>query len=80
MQVYRVPIDQTDGDRPSREGLYPDPGEYRGGPQLLHRATLLPTGNAVYFFVIEDFVLYLFGRFFNIGVPALYRLTGSTMP
>ena len=37
-----VRIDQTDADRPSREGLYPDPGEYRGRPQLLYRATLLP--------------------------------------
>ena len=37
-----VRIDQTDADRPSREGLYPDPGEYRGRPQLLYRATFLP--------------------------------------
>ena len=50
---YRVPIDQTDGDRPSREGIYPDPGEYRGRPQLLYRATLLPQGNAVHFLLFS---------------------------
>ena len=30
------------GDRPSWEGIYPDPGECRGRPQLLYRATFLP--------------------------------------
>ena len=36
-----VRIDQTDADRPSREGLYPDPGEYRGRPQLLYPKAML---------------------------------------
>ena len=72
IQVYRVPIDQTDGDRPSREGIYPDPGEYRGRPQLLYRATFLPEGNAVdfllFFVFIGNFVLYRFGRICNLGL------------
>ena len=62
---YRVPIDQTDGDRPSREGIYPDPGEYRGRPQLLYRAIPLHYGNAVQLLVFSVFighvVLYRFG-------------------
>ena len=70
--VYRVPIDQTDGDRPSREGIYPDPGEYRGRPQLLYRATLPPLreccGFFSFFLFTGSFVLYRFGRICNLGL------------
>ena len=77
------------GDRPSREGIYPDPGECRGRPQLHSRTTssfnrimcIFGTFFVFFFPKFSYFTIFdYFWRLGNICVFALYHLAGSNMP